>query len=234
MTIGIYAVIFVLVVLAFSVIVIRTGTRALTMTGLSAEIATFQAVSAFTGVGFTTREAEDAISTPGRRRIVMVLILAGNVGIITGIVTLILSFMGGEGGEARRFIYLVIGSGTILLFARSRWFDRLITPLITWGLDRTTSLAVGGSRQLLQRREGYGVAEIYVGEDHRLANEPLRKATPDSDSVLALGIVRADGSYVSVPNGDEILRPGETLLVYGQKRRLKELSEPERDDPNAP
>ncbi|AZH25950.1 hypothetical protein [Haloplanus aerogenes] len=128
-----YAAIFLLVVLAFSVIIIRTGTIALTMTGLSTDIASFQAVSAFTGVGFTTQEAEDAISTPDRRRIVKVLILLGNVGIITGIVTLVLSFTGERGSDAVRFTYLVVGGSAILLFARSRWFDRLVTPIIVWG-----------------------------------------------------------------------------------------------------
>jgi len=40
-----------LLVVLFSIIIVRIGTVALTMTGLSREIAAFQAQSAFSGVG---------------------------------------------------------------------------------------------------------------------------------------------------------------------------------------
>lgn len=47
-----------LVVVTRSILVTRIATLALTHTGLSREAASFQARSAFTGVGFTTSEAE--------------------------------------------------------------------------------------------------------------------------------------------------------------------------------
>lgn len=108
--VGTYAAISLLVVLAFSLLLIRTGTIALVMTGLSRDRASFQSVPAFSGVGFTAEEAEDVMSTPARRRIIRTLILLGNVGIVTGIATLVLSFSGsGSGSGIFRFVYLVIG-----------------------------------------------------------------------------------------------------------------------------
>ena len=46
-----------LVVVAVGLLVVRIGTVALVLTGLSKELAHFQALSAFMGVGFTTSQS---------------------------------------------------------------------------------------------------------------------------------------------------------------------------------
>lgn len=51
-----FAIASLLVVLVLSLLVTRIATVALTHTGLSREVARFQARSAFSGVGFTTSE----------------------------------------------------------------------------------------------------------------------------------------------------------------------------------
>ena len=53
-----------LLVILFSIIFVRIGAVALEMTGLSREVAAFQAQSAYTGVGFTTSESEYVMSHP--------------------------------------------------------------------------------------------------------------------------------------------------------------------------
>ena len=68
-------------VILFSIIFVRIGAVALEMTGLSREVATFQAQSAYTGVGFTTSESEYVVSYPVRRRIIRILMLVGSAGI---------------------------------------------------------------------------------------------------------------------------------------------------------
>lgn len=122
-----FAVISLLLVFVASLLIIRTGTIALVMTGLSKEVASFQAASAFSGAGFTTEEAERTISTPQRRRIVNILIKAGSIGIVTAITSLVLSFSRANGSAIPRFSSLLIGTVVIVLFARSRWFDRLLS-----------------------------------------------------------------------------------------------------------
>jgi hypothetical protein len=57
-----------LVILLVSVLITKVATIALAHTGLSHESARFQARSAFTGVGFTTNEAERVVTHPVRRR----------------------------------------------------------------------------------------------------------------------------------------------------------------------
>ncbi len=75
------AVILIIATLVLSLTITRIGAVALMLTGISAESARFQARSAFSGVGFTTTEAVAVVNHPVRRRIVMVLMLMGNVGV---------------------------------------------------------------------------------------------------------------------------------------------------------
>ncbi len=82
------AILTLLIVLALSLVVTRVATVALTATGLSREAARFQARSAFSGAGFTTKESESVVRHPVRRRIIMWLMLAGNAGIAAAMATL--------------------------------------------------------------------------------------------------------------------------------------------------
>src|SRR6056297_4320645 len=82
----------VLVVVSLSVLATRIGALALEATGLSADAARFQAQSMFTGVGFTTSEAESITVDPARRRVASWLMLLGNVGIVSIIASLVLGF----------------------------------------------------------------------------------------------------------------------------------------------
>ena len=82
------AIISLLTVLVLSLLVVRVATVALTLTGLSKQLARFQARSAFTGSGFTTTESEKVVHHPVRRRIIMLLMLLGNAGIVTAMSSL--------------------------------------------------------------------------------------------------------------------------------------------------
>ena len=84
---GIYLLIPSVIVMFISFLVVRGATIALIMTGMDSRRAGFQALSAFTGTGFTTREAELVVNHPQRRRIVSWLMILGNAGIVTVIVT---------------------------------------------------------------------------------------------------------------------------------------------------
>jgi Trk-type K+ transport system membrane component len=84
---GIYFLLPTLLVIFFSFLIVRAGAIALMMTGMDEKRARFQALSAFSGTGFTTREAEFVVTHPKRRRIVSWLMILGNAGIVTVIVT---------------------------------------------------------------------------------------------------------------------------------------------------
>ena len=112
-----------LVVLTLSILVTRIATVALTYTGLSRESARFQARSAFTGVGFTTNESEKVVNHPLRRKILMLLMLLGNAGVITAVSSLIVSFVNVEGSIRLFWQMVLLLTGVLLLsvFANSSW-----------------------------------------------------------------------------------------------------------------
>ena len=228
-----FAVISLLLVLVVSLLIIRTGTIALVMTGMSEEIASFHAASAFSGAGFTTDEAEQVVSSPQRRHIVKLLMRAGSVGVVTAIASLVLSFSRTEGSALPRFSSLVVGTVIIVLFLRSRWFKRGLSPVLGRLLSETTTLDRNDYAHLLDLREGYRVSELTVNEDGWLSHESLRELQLADEEVVVLGVTHQDESYTSPPDPDAVLSPGDVLTVYGHQDRLTELSTRSEDDETA-
>ncbi len=215
-----------LFILALSLLIIRIGTIALRMTGLAEETARFQAISAFSGAGFTTQEAEKVVSHPVRRRIIRLLILLGSLGVVTAIGTLIVSFTTAEGGQSiERLVVLIIGVVVLLVLATSSWVDRHLSRLIERALNRWTDLDLKDYAGLLRLHGEYTVGEIEVEPDSWLAHRTLQELHLPEEGVLVLGIVRRDGHYMGAPGARTRIEPGDQLIVYGHEARLKELSE---------
>jgi Trk-type K+ transport system membrane component len=82
-----------LVILTLSVIAVRVGGVALWLRGLPEHVARFQARSAFTTTGFTTPQASFVVNHPERRRIISVLMVLGNAGVVSVMATVILSYV---------------------------------------------------------------------------------------------------------------------------------------------
>ena len=86
----------VLVALLFLVVwllILWIGSMALEATGLDRSKSRFQALSALTGTGFTTSQAEMIVEHPKRRRITTYLIFIGNTGIAAFLILLVLSLI---------------------------------------------------------------------------------------------------------------------------------------------
>ena len=121
---GIVGIIAFLTVLGLSLFITRLATIALTYTGLSWEAARFQARFAFTGTGFTTSEAERVVDHPVRRRIIMLLMIARSAGVVSIIISLILSFGGYQSDLGRLYRLLWIIGGVAVLLAAAVRDDR--------------------------------------------------------------------------------------------------------------
>jgi hypothetical protein len=214
-----------LVVVAITLVVNRVGTIALTTTGLSTEVAHFQARSALTGVGFTTPESELVVNHPVRRRIVLSLMMVGNAGLVTIIATLVVGFAGDgdTAGVLARLSTLGIGLALILLAARSRTIDRFLSRIISWALRRFTRLDVRDYAQLLDLASNYAVAELGVEANSWVAEHRLADLHLPDEGVLVLGIRRSDGTFVGAPRGDTSIHEHDTLIVYGYADVLEDL-----------
>lgn len=215
-----------LIVLSLSFLITRIATVALTLTGLSYELAHLQSISAFTGVGFTTHESEHLVRHPVRRRILMILMILGNAGIITAISSLILSFAGVEQQQGlERLLWL--GVGLLLLWAVtiSQWVNRHLSRLIYTALRRLPQLEVRDYASLLQLSEDYTVMEWEVDPEDWVTEKPIAELNLPEEGVIVLGIHREDGGYVGAPRGQTSIRQGDRLILYGRRDNLAELSD---------
>ncbi|MDH5372141.1 MAG: TrkA C-terminal domain-containing protein [Acidimicrobiia bacterium] len=214
-----------LVVVTVTLIVNRVGTIALTATGLSVEVAHFQARSALTGVGFTTTESELIVGHPMRRRIVLTLMLLGNAGMVTIIATLVVGFAGqGDPTDAlARVGTLAGGLILILLASRSRTVDRLLSKSISRLLRRFTKLELRDYVQLLDLTSNHAVAELGVEAESWVAEHQLADLHLPSEGVLVLGIRRTDGTFLGAPRGYTRIHEHDTLILYGYADVLEDL-----------
>ncbi|MEM7199785.1 MAG: TrkA C-terminal domain-containing protein [Planctomycetota bacterium] len=214
-----------LLVLTISMVVTRVAAAALVHTGMGREVARFQARSAFTGAGFTTSETEAVVAHPVRRKIIAWLMLAGNVGMVTAVSSLLLSFVDLRGGDAGwlQFAVLLGGLVALLLLASSVWVDRTLSRVITWALRRFTQLDTQDYARLLHLRGDYAVSELLVQPDDWLAGRTLAEAGLAREGVLVLGIECPGGHFIGAPSHDTSIHGADRLVLYGRTPRIAEI-----------
>jgi hypothetical protein len=216
----------VLIIIALSILVTRVSAVALTHTGLSRDVARFQARSAFTGVGFTTREAERVTRHPVRRRIAMTLMLLGNAGVATVIASLVVGVIDqGDDGAGLLVRIAILAAGLLALWflAASPLLDRWSSIAIGWALQRWTDLEVRDYAQLLHLTGDYGVREVRVGSEDWLAEKDLAALSLNDEGIIVLGVQRENGDYVGAPQGHSEVEAGDLLILYGRDEALDRL-----------
>jgi hypothetical protein len=216
-----------LVVLAFSFLITRLATVALALTGLSRQLARLQSVSAFTGVGFTTHESEHLVNHPVRRRILIVLMIVGNAGIVTAIASLILSFAGVQQAQEGfvRLLWLAAGVALLWVTATSRWIELGMDRLMRWVLSRWTRLQAVDYAELLDLSGPYRVRELTVEPEDWIEGRRLEELRLMDEGITVLGVHRADGDYAGVPRGETEIQAGDRLILYGRADDLSELDQ---------
>ncbi len=219
------AVITLIMVLAVSLLVTRVATIALSLTGLSRQTARFQARSALTGVGFTTAESEKIVNHPVRRRILMLLMLLGNAGIVTVIASAILTFVNASQAQnwLLRGTVLVAAVAGLLTVAQSQWVDRHLSGFIRLLLRRWTDIELRDYASLMHLGGEYQITELQVQEGDWLAGRTLEELRLPEEGVIVLGIEEPSGEYSGTPIPTTPIEPGQTLLLYGRARSLEKL-----------
>lgn len=215
-------------VISISLLIVRIGAIALTMTGLSPQSARFQSRSAYFGVGFTTVESEKILSNPVRREIALALMLLGNAGFVSIVSSVVLALSDGSGEDlfdAMWFRFAFIGASICLLYviSYSKWIDRQISTIVQWALRRWTKLEAQDYSEMLHLAHHYSVAEFPIQDGDWLADRSLMELRLGDEGVMILGIERADGGYIGAPKGSVIVRSGDELIIYGKEEMLKAL-----------
>jgi Trk K+ transport system NAD-binding subunit len=160
-----------------------------------------------------------------RRRIVMLLMIARSAGVVTIVISLILSFAGTQSDISRlyRLLWVLGGVGLLLLAGRVRWIDRVLNRMINWALRKWTNIDTHDYTSLLNLSGGYAVTEIFVRRGEWLKGKTLKECRLPDEGVTVLGIHRRNGDYIGVPRGDTKIFSGDTLILYGRSKALKKL-----------
>jgi len=219
---------FFLTIVTIALITVRVGTIALTKTGLSLEAASFQAQSAFMGVGFTTAEAETVVSHVVRRRIIQVLMLLGFGSITSALGTVVVAFAQPPPPDAlplaHRLALLVGGLFALVILWRLHPIERLLDRVITYALANMTELKIMDYESVLKLDKGYTIAHVQVEEGCWLAGKTLNEMQLSREGVLILSIQRETGLTLATPSSSAELHVGDKLLCYGLEDVLTNLS----------
>jgi len=216
-----------LALVVVALLLVQLGSNALVLTGMSQSAARFQAASAFFGVGFTTSEAEMVVNHPVRRRIILHLIITGNIGITSALATLIVTLLRNNPSGYIEVLLLgllvlaAVGTGLLL---NVRWIksplDRVMKRLLKdAGVVQALDYDV-----ILNVRGGFAVTEVEILDGHPFAGRHLKESRPSDHGIIVLGVQRRDGSFVGAPDKEARLEVGDVAMIYGSDEATSRFS----------
>jgi len=205
--------------LAVWLLVFWIGSIALEKTGMDRGKARFQALSALTGTGFTTREAESIVNHPRRRQIATWLIFIGNAGIIAFIILMI--FYLRSGLAAPSLLHIGILVGTIVLFVlvvRLRLIDKLTNGILKLVRKGRVESYIQ-TEEILYQTGNYGIAHIIVKEKDIVRGFTLEDMGFENLDITVLAIERGDEVF-SFTKAEDALLAGDYILCYGNVKTI--------------
>jgi hypothetical protein len=200
------------------------GSIALEATGMERSKARFQALSAITGPGFTTRESNSVVNHPKRRRIVAWLIVIGTTGVITALVGLIVFLRSGVDAPSILFIIVVISLiASVLVIIRIGIVSR-ISDLILRFLRAGPGRNWLADKEILVQTGPYAVVRIKPDEKMVKPGMKIGDIGLMEEGMTILAIERKN-TALSLPNADEQVQLGDHLLCYGEVAKISGMGE---------
>ena len=211
--------------LVLLIVIVEIAAIALNMTGLDIKKARFQALSALTLTGFTTKEAEEVVEDHRRRRIIMVLMV---IGLLTwaSLVSLVINAFTTAHELMPAVIQLfalVVVFLIILLLAKNRSFVRAFRNVVSRYLEHRTNLKRKSIEEVLRLAQDYGVAQITLTENSKNAGLLLKDSDFRDKDILILAIER-DNKILPAPRANDILKEKDILICYGKLKNMQEIT----------
>jgi len=224
--------------LIVSFVVVRIGAIAFQLTGLEWSLAKFQALSCFSGTGFTTKESELITSNKQRRKIATILIILGNAGFVIMIASLASSLVPQEtilSKLSKSFlpfdikpelvkwvnlaIIIVVVYGLYRIFTYEK-FVRKMTNILRKKIIKKEIFQRVSFEELLLATGGYGISRISIRAgspvlDKTLANSGLRE-----QDIMVLATVRGIETIPNPPANMKILL-GDELICFGKLENIR-------------
>jgi K+ transport systems, NAD-binding component len=218
-----------LVIVIVSYIVVVVGAVAYELTGLDRSTARFQALSAFTTCGFTTRASERVVEHPVRRRITMFLIIFGYAGLASVVATVMRSLeVEGVGAQAEHLLLLALVAVLSSYLALRRGLQASLTDLVRRHLSKRLVAEQVPHEDLLFYRRGYGVTRVEIPPSSRVAGLRLRDTDLRRHKLQVLAI-EDNGELRPIPHPDEVIKPGLHLVLYGRIDAVQRVFAPDGD-----
>ncbi|MFH1429194.1 MAG: TrkA C-terminal domain-containing protein [Candidatus Margulisiibacteriota bacterium] len=211
----------VLAILIASFIISEVATVLLTFTGLDRETAKFQSLSALTGTGFTTKEAEQMLQNKQRRQIITVLMILGKAGVVLLIAGVIRQY------ESHFFSLKILGYVVFFYIT----FKIMTTPKVVFRIgkwieaymEKRGKMKKRRLEELLHMEAGYGVAELNITGGNGYTGKKISDTSLREQDILILSIEH-DGEVTSLPRANHEIRDGDILTCYGKMESIRQLS----------
>jgi len=212
-----------LVVLTLWLFILWFGSVALEATGMERRRARFQALSALTGTGFTTREAEDIVGHPRRRLIASWLMFLGSVGIILFLlILLVILLVGAKPVKPTSPVLIIFSAIPPIALMVLYWIgvlDKLATKIVNW-LKRsayfTSELSI---REIVHQAGDYSIARLTIGRKAPEVGCKIGDVSLAKHKINILAIERGDKT-LAFPEAKEIVQAGDHLLCYGKTAEI--------------
>ncbi|MDD4294950.1 MAG: hypothetical protein PHP69_05505 [Candidatus Omnitrophica bacterium] len=214
------------IVLVLSSIIVRVATIVLRLTGLDERTAKFQALSAFTGTGFTTKEAETIVGDDVRRKTVSILMVVGKIGFVSVIGGVLFSFDGGNWTcDMEKIGALVLLLFCLYKFTSWRVVNGALTKFIEKRIIARGIIKQTGLEELFHLPKGYGIAKLTITDKNTGKGLTLAQAGFIGKDILVLSIERED-NLIAFPHANDVLKTGDKLLCYGHLESIRSYSFP--------
>jgi Trk-type K+ transport system membrane component len=213
-----------IITLIASFIIVRIGAIAFQLTGLEWSLAKFQALSCFSGTGFTTKEAELITSNKQRRKIASVLIILGNAGFVIMISTFAGSMVPTKDTILNKLsesflpfsippflvIWVNLAIIVVVVYGIYRVFNneqlvRKLTNFLRKKIIKKEFFQKVSFEELLLATGGYGISRITVSAGSPVLNKTLAKSQLREHDITILAIVR---------NNETIPNPSATMKIF--------------------
>ena len=221
-----------IITLVISFVAVRAGAIAFQLTGMEWSLAKFQALSCFSGTGFTTREAELVTGHEKRRRIAGTLMVLGNAGLVTLVATFANSMrpgtphmMAGMGIPAAAFsamnllVIVLVLYVVYKVFSGTRVGTRITSFLRAHLIKRERGRSVS-IEELVVATGGYGVIEFAITKESAASNSALADSGLREKDITVLAIQRGKETIANPPAG-EVLKPEDRLLCFGHLDQMR-------------
>lgn len=214
-----------LVLLAGSLLIVRIASVALRLTGLPDHVARFQSISALTGAGFTTTESESIVNFPIRRKVIVGLMIFGNLGLISVLSTFVVAFSESAedtGALIQQGLMIIAVVAFIAFVMTNQTLDNILCKAISRILHPFLKSNQQHFLTVLALGNDYIVAEhVYRGkQDH-----PLPNIVPAALGLNILSVRGIDQTYFDEFEPQFLVAQNESLVCFGSNQNHQRLAD---------